>query len=125
MSLVRSARIRLFSNTATWFVYTAMILAQLAGLSMAEAYLNAGADWLSSSVSQRLATGQCYVRWGRGGERGEGDNSFTIVVQTWTNLFLLILIFPPPPYPEKKSVKKCVKLVFCIEELSVTFLGCY
>ena len=56
MSLVRSARIRLFSNTATWFVYTAMILAQLAGLSMAEAYLNAGADWLSSSVSQRVSS---------------------------------------------------------------------
>ena len=45
------------NNTATNFVYTAMVLGQPNGLSK-EARLYAGADWLSSPVSQRVARGQ-------------------------------------------------------------------
>ena len=47
-----------FENTpATYFVYTTMVPGQPAGLSKEE-YLYASADWLSSFLSQRLATGQ-------------------------------------------------------------------
>ena len=39
------------------FVYITMVLGQPAGLPE-EAYLYASADWLSSSVSQRIVSGQ-------------------------------------------------------------------
>ena len=45
------------NSTATCFVYTTMVLGQSAGLSK-EACSFASADWLSSSVSQRVARGQ-------------------------------------------------------------------
>ena len=54
---------RLFSKTArvTRFVYIAVVLGQPAGVSE-ERWLLAGADWLSSSVIQRVARGQLWRR---------------------------------------------------------------
>ena len=44
------------NSMATCFVYTAVVLGQPTGLSK-QACLCAGADWLGSSVSQRVAKG--------------------------------------------------------------------
>ena len=45
------------NDMAKCFVYATVVLSQLTGMSK-EVCLYAGADWLSSSVSHRVVTGQ-------------------------------------------------------------------